>query len=577
MSWPRRHVWAIAIAVAMLAVGLAFTVWQLSLRGEIARGVTVAGIDVGGLSQQEAAEKLQKELWPRISTAQFVLDAERTVPTHLAQLGITLDAGGTAAAALSSGRHELPFGLRVWLPGGDPNVAPRLAVDAAYLEEGLEPLRAAVDVPARDARLKLRPGWGVAVSPSRDGLGIDAAALSARLAAAAETGAAYKGPLPMTALTAAVSTAVAEERAGLATIYLAQPITLRHGSRSVLLSPSQISDMLTVNTGEDADAYPLTFRNSRAKAKLRALLSWAERPPVDATIIVGRSGGIVVTESKDGEVLNMQYLLEDLDDAALRSGTRKVVVTTMPALPQLTSDDVRRMGLASLGAQFTTYFDPQNSSRAGNIALAAKLVDNTLVEPGSVFSLNDVMGPRTVNRGFDFAPVIAADGVLRQGVGGGICQYATTLFNAVLYAGLPIVERREHSLYISHYPIGRDATVAWGVIDFKFRNDTGKTLLIRSWVQGSALTVAIVGKTGREVHVSAGSFYNIRKPAYGKKNPRVIYDPDLGPGMVRWEQGVDGRSVKVQRVVRSESGKVIFRDGFVSTYEPLDWVKRVGT
>ena len=84
------------------------------------------------------------------------------------------------------------------------------------------------------------------------------------------------------------------------------------------------------------------------------------------------------------------------------------------------------------------------------------------------------MGPRTANRGFDYAPVIASDNVLRQGVGGGICQYATTLFNAVFFAGLPVVERHAHSLYISHYPIGRDATVSWGSADFKFRNDTGQ-------------------------------------------------------------------------------------------------------
>ena len=156
------------------------------------------------------------------------------------------------------------------------------------------------------------------------------------------------------------------------------------------------------------------------------------------------------------------------------------------------------MGLSSLGSQFVTYFDPRNTSRATNIALAAKLVDGTVVEPGETFSLNAAMGPRTTNRGFDYAPVIAADNVLRQGVGGGICQYATTLFNAVFFAGLPVVEREAHSLYISHYPIGRDATVSWGSVDFKFRNDTGKTLMIRSWIDGGALTVALVGKTGRD-------------------------------------------------------------------------------
>jgi vancomycin resistance protein YoaR len=254
-----------------------------------------------------------------------------------------------------------------------------------------------------------------------------------------------------------------------------------------------------------------------------------------------------------------------------------VLVAFKPALPALSSEEVRSMGLASLGSQFTTYFDPRNATRAGNIALAAKLVDGSIVAPGQTFSLNAAMGPRTANRGFDYAPVIAADGVLRQGVGGGICQYATTLFNAVFFAGLPVVERHAHSLYISHYPVGRDATVAWGSLDFKFKNDTSRTLLIRSWVEADALNVAIVGKTGRKATFTTGAFYNIRKPAHAKSDPRVIYDADLGPGVVRWENGVDGRSVRVERTVRSAEGSLLFRDTFASRYEPLDWVKRIGT
>ena len=148
------------------------------------------------------------------------------------------------------------------------------------------------------------------------------------------------------------------------------------------------------------------------------------------------------------------------------------------------------------------------------------------------------MGPRTANRGFDYAPVIAADNVLRQGVGGGVCQYATTLFNAVFFAGLPVVERHAHSLYISHYPTGRDATVAWGALDFKFRNDTGKSIMIRSWIDGGALTVALVGKTGRD----GGRTRRARSTTSASRRtaspiPRVVYDSDLGPGVIRWERG----------------------------------------
>ncbi|HMK92691.1 MAG TPA: VanW family protein, partial [Thermoleophilia bacterium] len=270
-------------------------------------------------------------------------------------------------------------------------------------------------------------------------------------------------------------------------------------------------------------------------------------------------------------------LMDELDDAATGGGLRTIFVALTTQFPKLSTAEVQSQGLSSLGSQFVTYFDPRNTTRAGNIARAAKLVDGSVVKPGETFSLNQAMGPRTINRGFDYAPVIASDNVLRQGVGGGICQYATTLFNAVFFAGLPVVERHAHAIYISHYPTGRDATVAWGSLDFRFRNDTGRSIMIRSWIDGGALTVALVGKTGRKVSYSTSQFYDVQKPAHGKSDPRVIYDSDLGPGLIRWEQGIDGQSVKVQRTVKDASGKVLFRDTFVSRYTAMDWIKRVGT
>ncbi len=211
-----------------------------------------------------------------------------------------------------------------------------------------------------------------------------------------------------------------------------------------------------------------------------------------------------------------------------------------------------------------------------NIARAAGLADGTVIAPGATFSLNATLGPRSVNRGFDYAPVIAADGVLRRGVGGGICQYATTLFNAAFFAGLPIVERHAHGFFIAHYPVGRDATVSWGGPDLKFRNDTGKSLTLRSWVRRNALTVALVGKTGRTVVYETGTLTDIRKPASTKAKPRVIEDADLPRGVVRWERGADGCTVRVTRVVK-DGERVLLRDSFVSVYRPMDWIKRVGT
>ena len=305
-----------------------------------------------------------------------------------------------------------------------------------------------------------------------------------------------------------MSTVDAEARASAAVAYLARPVTLRYRSKAVTLTPAQMAGMLSVNTGGDADQYPLTFHNERAAEELHRIFAFAETPPVDATVEVNDDGSVNVTESRSGMLLDMPVLMDELDDAATGGGLRTIFVALTPAFPELSTADVENMGLSSLGSQFVTYFDTRNTSRATNIALAAKLVDGAVVEPGETFSLNAAMGPRTANRGFDYAPVIAADGVLRQGVGGGICQYATTLFNAVFFAGLPVVEREAHSLYISHYPIGRDATVAWGAVDFKFRNDTGRSIMIRSWIDGGALTVALVGKTGRTVTYDTGDFYD---------------------------------------------------------------------
>ena len=404
-------------------------------------------------------------------------------------------------------------------------------------------MRAEVDVPAADARLKL-VGERLGVVPARQGREVDAVALERAVLAAVTAGRSYAGPVPTRVVEPEVSTVDAEVRASAAAAYLARPVTLRYRSKEVTLTPEQMAGMLSVNTGADADQYPLTFHNDHAAAELHRLFSFAETPPVDATVEVNDDGTVNITESASGMVLDMPVLMDELDDAATGGGLRTIFVALTPAFPKLSTADVESMGLSALGSQFVTYFDPRNTSRANNIALAAKLVDGSVVEPGETFSLNAAMGPRTANRGFDYAPVIAADNVLRQGVGGGICQYATTLFNAVFFAGLPVVERRPHSLYISHYPIGRDATVAWGSVDFKFRNDTGKSIMIRSWIGGGALTVALVGKTGRTVDYKTSTFYDTRKPAHGKSDPRVIYDGDLGPGVIRWEKGIDGRSVK---------------------------------
>ncbi len=149
--------------------------------------------------------------------------------------------------------------------GAGETSRPSSRLDAAAFKGGLEDVAAEVDVPARDARLKLG-GGAVSVVPSRDGTVVDAAALARAVTAAVTAGKAYSGPVPMKAVAPQVTTAEARARAGAADLYLSRPVTLRYRDKEVVLTPELMAGMLSVNKGSSADDYPLTFRNAEARA-----------------------------------------------------------------------------------------------------------------------------------------------------------------------------------------------------------------------------------------------------------------------------------------------------------------------
>jgi vancomycin resistance protein YoaR len=205
---------------------------------------------------------------------------------------------------------------------------------------------------------------------------------------------------------------------------------------------------------------------------------------------------------------------------------------------------------------------PSSSNRIHNVHLMADYVDGTLVLPGETFSFNGSVGPRTPERGFREGQMIVGS-LLLPAIGGGVCQTATTLFNNAFELGLPIAERHNHSFYISHYPMGRDATVSWGGPDFKFRNDLEHGILIKASYTDSTLTFSFYGTDeGRRVSATTGPERNWREP-------KLTYalDPAAPRGSVRVERGSHQRGfdVTVQRTV-TKGGEVLREDSFTSHY-----------
>jgi vancomycin resistance protein YoaR len=572
---PRRRARLGAVAVLGVVVLVVAVAACVALQdyeyGRVPFGVTAGGQSLAGDTAAQARADIARELASRDLSRLVLQTRQGRLTLTLADLGLSVDVEATARRAARRGRLDV-LGLRLWYGAGG-RIEPVVRFDPSAFQAGLQMVAPAAETAPRDATLAL-VGDTVGVRPSATGLAIDEANLKARLVAALSSWQRYRGPVPLMVSQPSVDTASAQTAAAQASTYLSTPLRLRFRAREIDLSPGRMATMLSVSSGSDAATYPLTFDNPRGRAVLHRLFSFVERPAVNATVLV-KGKKVLIEPSKEGFGLDMARLLADMDDVASRPGLRAVVVPLTTLEPTTTTDQLTALGLEGLGSQFTTYYDQTNKPRAQNIMQAAKLVNGAVIKPGAVFSLNDTLGPRTVNRGFDYAPVIQ-DGVLRLGVGGGLCQFATTLFNAAFFAGLPIIERHPHDFFIDHYPIGRDAQVAYGSQDLKFENDTGHALLLRCWAGGGQVTAVLVGSTGRTVTFTTSPFYDRKTSGTSRSHPRVITDDNLARGMIVHERGFDGRTVRVVRVVK-QGDRVLSTGTFVSSYAPKDWIKRVGT
>jgi vancomycin resistance protein YoaR len=196
------------------------------------------------------------------------------------------------------------------------------------------------------------------------------------------------------------------------------------------------------------------------------------------------------------------------------------------------------------------------------VQLVAHLVDDKLIAPGATFSFNGTTGERSAEKGFLEAPVIV-NGELQTGLGGGVCQVSTTVFNAAYEAGLPITARTNHALYISHYPLGRDATVNYPDVDLKFVNDTPHWLLLRTFVTSSSLVVNLYGAPQHRRVVTETSPLRFVSPAPIERS----VDPSLKPGeRVIEDYGVPAESTWVRRKVYAPGGKLLYDSTWYSNY-----------
>ena len=470
---------------------------------------------------------------------------------------LMIDRAATRAALWQTGRTTFLGRIRQLV---DPS-PPALLVDPVLVprpdaESTAERLSGALPRPRR-AQIVSRAG-AFRVIPARPGDAVDAKQLAASLTHASLT-AERELSAALTHVEPELTTAAAEEAVAEAKTLIDAPVTLAFQGEDVgSLAPARLAKL--VRFRPDRDRFRVSFHPQRlAKAVEPMLKPWRARA-VNARFVVGGKR-VRIRPSRPGLAVDGPWIADSLA-AAASSPVHRASLRLKQIRADLTTGEAEKLGIREQISTFTTDMGTSSSNRIHNVQLMANYVDGTIVKPGDTFSFNDRVGPRTVERGFREGQMIIGS-LLLPSIGGGVCQTATTLFNNAFELGLPIVKRYNHSFYISHYPMGRDATVSWGGPDFVFRNDLKTGILIKTSYTSTTLTFAFYGTDPkRRVVASTSERTNWR-------SPRTTYalDPYAPRGSVRTVSGSNqsGFDVTVTRKVY-EDGKLLRQDRTTSNY-----------
>ena len=555
------------VVVAGVGLGLGFA----GSPGRIAEGVSVAGVDVGGLTQGEATAKLKARAHAVANVPVVFRAGGHHWRLRPGNLGVEAD---WAAAVRLAEQHGDGFGplrgfRRIGVRVFGADVSPPTRVWARALDYELTRMSHAVGTPHRDASIVLH-GLRPAVVPGTVGRGLDrkaAAQAIVQALAGFERGTPVALPVRVDSPTVS-SSDLAPALAQVRTAVSAR-VRMSLGGSSWWLQPGQLATLLSLPHG---GTHTLSIGGPAADRYFQGLGKGIGRPPRDATFRVLDSGRVFVVPSRPGRVIDVPATRRNMLAAALSPAGRsaRVVVTTQDA--KRTTAQVRAMGITTRISRYETIYggDP---NRIHNVQLVARLIDGKLIAPGTTFSFNHATGARTASKGFLEAPVII-NGELTTGLGGGVCQVSTTVFNAAYEAGLKITARTNHALYISHYPQGRDATVDYPDVDLKFVNDTPHWILLRTFVGSYSLVVDLYGAPIHRRVVSQERPLVETGPAPIKRVP----DPTLFKGQtVLEDSGEPSRSTSVRRLVYLPSGKLLYDNTWYSSYRGEDRVVVVGT
>ena len=342
-------------------------------------------------------------------------------------------------------------------------------------------------------------------------------------------------------------------------------------------TPGQSSDLSiakdeflnSVRMGKYTDI-PVTLKsNQEDKLDPEKVYQKLAKKPKDAEYKIDGSN-ITITDHEVGIEIDKAKLTA-LVERVNNNNQGSIEITTI--LPEKTKEMLEKQLFGTTLGTFTSDYSTSSQNRAFNVELAAKKVNGIILANGEEFSYNKVVGNANAANGFKLATVFSG-GKVTEGVGGGVCQISSTLYCAALRADLEIIERHNHSLPISYVPGGQDATVSYGILDFRFKNNTGSPIKIVATHSGRKVTVSIIGSESakKKVEVTSTKLSSVA--------PTVIETPDptlpLGERKVT-EKGKSGSVYMMNKRVYNADGTVKSESSVKSVYKATPETVLVGT
>ena len=554
-----RRVGGVTTNTRRLAAGLLGTIGLLALlyvadvaiaSGRVPRGTVVAGVEIGGKSRAEALRLIAARVAAPDTVTVTLPGDERPLRLDAFRVGLRIDPDRTVDRARNEALNPVS---RVRAMFRTTEIEPAASVDDSKLRAAVAAWAKKVDRAKREGYVRFDGTTPVAVQP-RHGLTVDVDRTAAAVVAA------YPAHDTAAAVVAVEETKTTREAVQQALTELAQPavaapVTLTGAGKQVTVRPEHVAQFLRIRP--DANGTISAQLDRKAfDTVIAPVVAPVERPAKDAHIVIDeQTGKLTIGASEDGAEVDKDALADTLLPVLTQSAPRTVPLKVDAVEPRLSAAKAKKLGIKEKVGEFTTYH-PCCRPRVRNIHLMADIVEGAVVLPGETYSLNGHVGPRDRARGFVDAPMIL-NGKFVDAVGGGVSQFATTMFNAVFFGGFQDVYHKPHSYYISRYPPGREATVSSPHPDLKWRNDSPYGVLVTTSYTEKSITVTLWSTKRYDIESVTG-------PRYRYRPFRTEYD--YGP-TCHATSGVPGFDIKVWRVFKV-GGKEVKREEFHTRYLP---------